>query len=181
MHYGGFVLFRKVLATLALVGVAVLAGPVAAHAAGYVAADLITVSGSQAAGSTVRVAFDDDAFTAEEQVSIAVSGEGSATLATLRSATVDTQKAATSTGALDLKVTLPNDATGSYTLTAIGDSSQNIGTATITVVAADGAGLATAGFDVPTALIYSAAGALLLGLGLVITLRVTLRRRATTA
>ena len=174
-------MFRKVLAALALVGVAVFAGPAAAHAAGYVAADLITVSGSQAAGSTVRVAFDDDAFTAAEQVSIAVSGEGSVTLATLRAATVNAEKTATSDGALDLTVTLPSNATGSYTLTAIGLTSQNIGTATFTVVAADGTGLATAGFDVPIVLIYSAAGALLLGLALVITLRVTRRRRAATA
>lgn len=181
MHYGGFTLIRKLFATLALVSVAVLAGPVAAHAAGYVAADLVTVSGAQAAGSTVSVAFDDGAFTNSEQVSLAVSGQGSATLAALRAATVNTEKTATSDGALDLTVTLPSDATGSYTLTAIGLSSQNIGTATFTVVAADGSGLATAGFDVPIALIYSAGGALLLGLALVITLRVTLRRRTATA
>lgn len=181
MYYGGFTLIRKLLATAALVGIAVLSGPVAAHAAGYVAADLITVSGSQAAGSAVSVAFDDGAFTGNEQVSLAVSGEGSATLAALRAATVSTQKAATSDGALDLTVTLPSDATGSYTLTAIGLSSQNIGTATFTVVAADGTGLASTGFDVPSALIYSAAGALLLGLALVVTLRVTLRRRAATS
>ena len=181
MHSGGFTLLRKLLATLALVGVAVLGGPVAAHAAGYVAADLITVSGSQTAGSTVSVVFDDGAFTDSEQVSLAVSGEGSATLAALRAATVNAKKTATSAGALDLTVTLPSDATGSYTLTAIGRNSQNIGTVTFTVVAADGTGLATAGLDVPIALIYSAAGALLLGLALVITLRVTLRRRAATA
>ncbi|TFD06160.1 hypothetical protein [Cryobacterium sp. TMT1-66-1] len=174
-------MLRKLLATLALVAVAVLAGPVAAHAAGYVAADLITVSGSQTAGSTVTVTFDDGAFAGGEQVSVAVSGEGSVTLAALRAATVDTHKTATSLGAVNLKVTLPSDATGSYTVTAIGLTSQNIGTSTITVVAADGAGLASAGFDAPFVLIYSAAGALLLGLGLVIALRFTLRRRAVTA
>lgn len=172
---------RKLLATLALAGVAALAGPVAAHAAGYVAADLVTVSGSQTPGSTVTVAFDDGAFTDSEKVSIAVSGEGLVTVATLRAATVNTEKTATSAGALDLKVTLPSDATGSYTITAIGLNSQNIGTSTITVVAADGTGLATTGFDAPFALIYSAVGALVLGLGLVIALRVIMRRRAAIA
>ncbi|MDJ0338405.1 hypothetical protein [Cryobacterium sp. PH31-O1] len=173
-------MIKKLLATLALVGAALLAGPVAAHAAGYVAADLITVSGSQTAGSTVAVAFDDGAFAPAEKVSVAVSGEGSVTLATLRAATVDIQKTATGAGALDLKVTLPTGATGSYTLTATGLSSQSVGTATITVVAADGTNLASAGFDAPIVLIYSAAGALLLGVGLVIALRLTLRRRAAT-
>ena len=174
-------MLKKLLATLALAAIAVLAGPVAAHAAGYVAADLVTVSGSQTPGSTVTVAFDDGAFTDSEKVSIAVSGEGLVTVATLRAATVNTEKTATSAGALDLKVTLPSDATGSYTITAIGLSSQNIGTSTITVVAADGTGLATTGFDAPFALIYSAVGALVLGLGLVIALRVIMRRRAAIA
>ncbi|SEM65223.1 hypothetical protein E3O25_14515 [Cryobacterium sp. TMT1-3] len=173
-------MIKKLLATLALVGVALLAGPVAAHAAGYVAADLITVSGSQSAGSTVTVAFNDGAFTAAEKVAVAVSGEGSVTLAALRATTVDTRKTATGAGALDLKVTLPTGATGSYTLTATGLSSQNVGTATITVAAADGTDLAAAGFDLPIVLIFSAAGALLLGVGLVIALRLTLRRRAAT-
>ena len=174
-------MFRKLLATLALAGIAVLSGPVAAHAAGYVAADLITVSGSSTAGGTVTVAFNDGAFDPAEQVSVAVSGEGSVILAAVRANTIDTQKTATGSGALDLNITLPADATGSYTLTATGLSSQNVGTSTITVVAADGAALASAGFDAPVALIYSATGALLLGLGLVVTLRFTVRRRAATA
>ncbi|MDJ0376946.1 hypothetical protein [Cryobacterium sp. PH31-L1] len=173
-------MIKKLIATLALAGVALLAGPVAAHAAGYVAADLISVSGSQTAGSTVAIAFDDGAFAASETVSVAVSGEGSVILAAVRAATVDLRKTSTSVGALDLKVTLPADATGSYTLTATGLSSQSVGTATITVVAADETGLASAGFDAPMVLIYSAAGALLLGLGLVIALRLTMRRRGAT-
>ena len=181
-HHGGTTLLRKSLATLALAGMALFAGPAAAHAAGYVAADLITVSGSATAGGTVAVAFADEAFATREPVSIAVSGEGSATLAAVRAATVNVEKSATSDGALDLSVTLPDTATGSYTLTATGLRSGNIGTATITIAAADGGDdLASTGVDMPMALVISAAAALLLGLGLVITLQFTLRRSAQTA
>lgn len=180
-HHGKFNLIRKLLATLALASIALLAGPVAAHAAGYVAADLISVSGSSTAGGTVAVAFADEAFATREPVSIAVSGEGSATLAAVRAVSVNIEKSATSTGALDLSVTLPSNAADSYTLTATGLRSGNVGTATITVVAADGSDdLATSGVDVPIALIASAVGALLLGLGLIITVRSVLRRRAAT-
>ncbi|MBG6214633.1 MAG: hypothetical protein LH475_06420 [Cryobacterium sp.] len=169
-------MLKKFFATLAIAGVAVLALPVAAHATGYVAADLISVSGDPQAGGEVSVEFDDGAFENAERVSVAVSGEGPVTFGVVQAATVGVVRSATRLGALDLIVRLPADATGSYTLTATGLSSQNVGTATITVVAADGAAsLPSAGFGVPVLLLYVVAAMLVLGLALVL-----VRRRSAT-
>lgn len=171
-------MLKKILATLTIALGTLLAVPVAAHAAGYVAADLIAVSGDQQAGGEVSVAFDDGAFENSERVSVAVTGEGDVTFGTLRAATVDAVRSATSVGALDLTVVLPTDATGSYTLTATGLSSQSVGTATITVVAADGsATLPSAGFDVPMLALYGAGAALLLGAALVLVRRRSARTK----
>ncbi|TFD66495.1 hypothetical protein [Cryobacterium ruanii] len=162
-------MLKKHLATLTIAVVAVLAVPVAAQAAGYVAADLISVSGDQQAGGEVSVAFGDGAFENLERVSVAVTGEGAVTFGLVRAATVDVVRSATRVGALDLTVILPADATGSYTLTATGLSSQSVGTATITVVAADGsASLPSAGFAVPVLLPIIIVAMLLLGLALVL-------------
>ena len=168
-------MLKKILATLTIALGTLLAVPMAAHAAGYVAADLISVSGDQQAGGKVSVAFGDGAFENSERVSVAVTGEGEVTFGAVRAATVDAVRSATNVGALNLTVVLPTDATGSYTLTATGLSSQSVGTVTITVVSADGsATLPSAGFGVPTFVLYSAAAALLLGAMLVFA-----RRRST--
>ncbi|TFD60493.1 hypothetical protein [Cryobacterium sp. Hh38] len=106
-------MIRKLRATLALASIALLAGAAIAHAAGYVAANLISVSVNNTPRGTVAVAFSDEAFATGERVSIAVSGGGSATLAAVRAASVNIEKSATSTGALDQSVTLPSNATDS--------------------------------------------------------------------
>lgn len=165
-------MLKKLFATLAIIGVAVLALPVAAHATGYVAADLVSVSGSQQAGGEVSVGFKNGAFQNAESVSVAVTGASAVTIGVVRAATVDSVRSASILGALDLIVRLPSEATGSYTVTATGLSSQNVGTATITVVAADGAAtLPSAGFDIPVLLPALVAALLVLGLVLVLVRR----------
>jgi hypothetical protein len=81
-------------------------------------------------------------------------------------------------------VTLPSNARGTYSLTATGLSSGQLATAALTVVAADAGsaavggndGLAFTGSTVPTLVIWGAAGAVLLGIALMVVL--TLQRRA---
>lgn len=165
-------MFRKFVAAVCVALVAALAVPVGAQAVGYVAADLISVSGSQQAGGTVSVAFTDGAFDSSEAVSVAVTGDGAVTIGVVRAATVDVERQANARGALNVAVTLPGDASGSYTLTATGLRSQNVGTATITVVAADGApNLPSAGFSLPVLTLSVVAVMMVLGLALVLVRR----------
>jgi hypothetical protein len=83
-----------------------------------------------------------------------------------------------------VNVVLPADATGTYTTTATGLTSGTVGTAAISLVAADGGasstdgGLASTGYDAPMLAIWAAAGALLLGIALVTVLTVVRRQRA---
>jgi hypothetical protein len=174
---------KKTLAVIGLAVLAVFAVPAAANAAGYVPASDVVVSGATAPGSTATVTFE-SGFTPGENVSFAVSGEGSATLAVFKSATVTLTKTATSAGAATVAVTLPANATGTYTTTATGLSSGTVGTASLTVAAADSgtaakSGLAETGYNAPMLLIWAAAGALILGLALVVVLTIVRRQRAT--
>jgi hypothetical protein len=139
------------------------------------------VSGAATPGGTVNVAFE-SGFTAGESVSFAVTGEGSATLAVFKAATVSLTKTATAGGAASVAVTLPAGATGTYTTTATGLTSGTVGTAALTVAAADAGSskaLASTGYDAPMLLIWAAAGALILGLALVVVLNIVRRQRAT--
>jgi LPXTG-motif cell wall-anchored protein len=168
----------KLFATFTLAVIALLAVPAAAHAVGYVAADLISVSGDQQAGGTVAVAFNNGAFENAERVSVAVTGEGAVTIGVIRADTINVERSATRLGALDLTLLLPADATGSYTLTATGLSSQSVGTATITVVAADGStSLPSTGSGIPMLLVYATAAALMLGVALVLARRRSARKQ----
>lgn len=179
---------KKFFATIALAVLAIVAVPTAAHA-DYVPQSSIEVSGEVEAGGTVEVSFADGAFTGSEQVSFAVTGEGTVTLAAVRAAITTTTlvKTADADGSVSVAVTLPVDAEGTYTLTATGQTSGNIGTVALTVPAADagvGAGaaddsLAFTGANVPMLLVWSAAGILLLGIALVVVLGI--RRRSANA
>lgn len=179
---------RKFLAVIAIVIVAVFASPMAANAAGYVPAGNITVTGNATPGGTVVVSFANGSFTGGEDVSFSVTGEGGATLSALRAAvsTVTLVKPANASGAVSVNVKLPANASGSYTLTATGLTSTNIGTATITVVAADGGttaipgrGLAATGAgDLTVLLLWGGAGMLLLGAALLVVLSFVRRQRA---
>ena len=177
---------RKALAVIALAILAIFAVPAAANAAGYVPAGNITVSGNAVAGGTVIIVFGDGAFAGSENVSFAVSGAGTVTLSAFKAATVTLVKQATPAGSATVNVTLPQNATGTYSVTATGLTSGTIGTASITVRAADSAGAATTGgglagtgYDAPVLLIWAAGGALLLGIALVVVLTIVRRQRVT--
>ena len=179
-------MIKKAFAVVALAALALFAVPTAATAAGYVPKESITVSGRSAAGATVTITFD-KAFGPAAQVTFGVTGAGKpVTLSVFKAATATLVKPADAEGSVALNVTLPSDASGSYTETAT--DGNTIGTATITVVAADVAdadaaaaddqGLASTGYDAPGLLIWGAAGALLLGVALVIGRRVARRQKA---
>jgi hypothetical protein len=187
-------MFKKSLAVAALAVLAVFSVPAAANAAGYVPQGNIIVEGTPAPGAVVEVIFTDGSFTPGEDVSFTLTGENAvgATLASLR-AVVNSQslvKPATGTGAVSLDVTLPTDATGSYSVTATGLTSGTVGAASITVAAADGgagagngtsgsdSGLASTGYNAPMLAIWAGAGALLLGIALVVVLGIVRRQRA---
>ena len=178
---------RKALAVIALAILAIFAVPAAANAAGYVPAGNITVSGNAVAGGTVIIVFGDGSFAGSENVSFAVSGAGTVTLSAFKAATVTLVKQATPAGSASVSVTFPQNATGTYSVTATGLTSGTIGTASITIAAADsvagasdtGGGLAGTGYDAPVLLIWAAGGALLLGIALVVVLNIVRRQRVT--
>lgn len=172
---------KKSLAAIAIAVLALFAVPTAANASGYVAADHVSVAGAQVAGGTVAANFAAGSFTASEKVSFAVSGSGTAVLTTLRAGTVTLVKDASAAGATSVNVTLPANATGTYSVTATGMTSANIATAAVTVVAADAGAstLPSTGFDVPVLAIWGATGVLLLGIALMVVMSIVRRQRAT--
>ncbi|OII43516.1 hypothetical protein [Plantibacter sp. MMLR14_011] len=181
-------MIKKITAVFALALAGLFIAPVAANAS-YVPNAGITVSGSVTAGGTSTVSFGDGGFQPGETVSLALTGEN-ATGATL--AAVDTQtiqKTASATGAVNLNVTLPTNATGSYTVTATGLTTGITGTATLTVTAAgsgSGSGgndndLADTGFGAPAFVVWGAAGAVALGAALIAVLVMVRRQRASLA
>jgi hypothetical protein len=180
---------KKSVAAIALAVLAVFAVPAAANAAGYVPEESITVSSSTVTpGGTVTASFSEGAFTPGESVSFTLTGENaaSATLASIKAVVNSTSitKTATGAGAVSVAVTPPANASGSYTLTGTGLTSGSVGAVTVSVVAADSAaadaagGLASTGYDAPMLAIWAAAGALLLGVALMVALTVVRRQRA---
>jgi hypothetical protein len=187
-------MFKKSFAAIALAVLAVIAVPTAANASGYAPVGNITVNGDVAPGGIVVVNFSNNTFIAGEDVSFTLTGENAsgATLAAFK-AVVNSQslvKTATGEGAVALDVTLPTNASGTYTTTATGLTSGTVGTASLTVASADAAvgagsgtnastgGLASTGYDAPMLAIWAAAGALLLGIALMVALTVVRRQRA---
>jgi hypothetical protein len=144
-------MLKKALAVLAVAFVALVAAPSAANAA-YVPSNNITVSGNATPGGTVTVNFAAGSFAPNETVSASVSGNTPVTLSAVKAAVVTSfTKQASATGAVAFNVTLPTNASGTYTLTATGLTSGNVGTAAITVVpGANGAGLADTGSSTST-------------------------------
>jgi hypothetical protein len=189
-------MFKKSFAAIALAVLAVIAVPTAANASGYAPVGNITVNGDVAPGGIVVVNFSNTTFIAGESVSFTLTGENAAgaTLGAFK-AVVNSQslvKTATGEGAVALNVTLPTNASGSYTTTATGLTSGTVGTAALTIASADAAvgagagsganasngGLAATGYDAPMLAIWAAAGALLLGIALMVALTVVRRQRA---
>lgn len=182
-------MLRKTLAAVALAFAALVATPLAANAAGYAPNSNVTVNGPVVAGGTVIVNFGPGSFAGSENVSFQVTGYGTVTLSAFKAATVTATKQATPAGAVSESVTLPTDARGTYTLTATGLTSGAIGTASLTVVPTDVAGtspvassgsgmLAHTGSTLPMLLIWTAGGAVALGLALFVVLGLVRRQRA---
>ncbi|MCU1546532.1 MAG: Sortase sorted surface protein [Homoserinimonas sp.] len=179
-------MIKKIIAGAAIALTALIATPMAAQAAPgdtYVSSSNIVVEDSTPApGDTVTVAFKDGAFNDGEDVRFSVTGEGGATLAIIKAAieTASIVKTANANGGVSVDVTLPTDARGTYTITATGLTSGTIGTAALTVVAADSAAgsvaLPVTGTEVPVALLWIAGGAVALGLMLLVV--VAVRRRS---
>lgn len=181
-------MLKKALAVLSIAIVAFFAAPAAANAAGYVPSGNVTVSGSATPGGTVAVAFAAGSYAPGEQVSVSVSGDTTVSLSVVKAAVLTTlTKPASASGAFSVNVTLPTNATGTYTLTATGLTSGNVGTASITTVPASGgsaslantggAALANTGATLPMLMIWIGAGALVLGVAIVGTLAFVRRQR----
>jgi hypothetical protein len=173
---------KKSYAAIVIAIAAVFAMPLAANAADqYVPDSQITVTDSTPApGQPTTVNFTAGAFTGGEDVTGAVTGNGTASLSVVKAATVSLTKAASSAGAVSFVVTVPKGATGTYTLTATGVTSGMVGTAALTVTAADGS-LAATGADFPFLMVWTAGGARLLGVALLLVLTVVRRQRAASA
>ncbi len=182
-------MFKKILAVVALTIAAVFAVPMAASAAGYVPSSNVTVSNSNPApGQTVVVSFKAGSFLASENVQFTLTGQDAAgaSLASLH-AVVNSKtlvKPASSTGAVTVDVTLPTDASGTYTLTAAGVTSGNVATVSLTVTPADaagastGSGLADTGSTISLIAIWVAGGLVLLGAAFVAVNVIVRRQRA---
>ena len=186
-------MLKKALAVLSFAVLALVAVPSAANAAGYVPSNNVTVTGNAVPGGTVTVNFAAGSFAPNESVAVSVSGNTSVTLSAVKAAVLTTfTKQASSTGALSENVTFPTNASGTYTLTATGLTSGNVGTASITIVPASGnvasagtannlansgSNLANTGATLPMLMIWIGAGALVLGAAIVGTLTFVRRQR----
>lgn len=174
-------MFRKTFAALAVAVVALVASPVAAIAApaascagvqpeGYANGVTVTVdSPTTGPGGTVQVVWSDGYFENNSPVTIEVEGNNSSealieTPTGARTGSLDTT--ASETGGLTASVTLPTNATGSYSITAT--STQSCGGVEVSVTETAGGGtgaevLAFTGGTLPVVLIVTAAGALVFG------------------
>ena len=178
-------MFKKIGVTLLLAGAVFLAVPSAANAVDYVPvpADLGGEGTSQnAPGEAQEVVFDDTAFFASEEVRVTVDGEPTPELAAIKGSV---SKIYTSGGAggLKFKVIVPSTATASsiYQISAVGLTSNAIGTYVITVVTPDGEPLLSAtGATISALSIWGGAGVLLIG-GALITVRTLSRRKMVAA
>ncbi len=176
----GFLMFKKALAALSIAVAALAVAPAAANASGYVPGGSTTVSGSTAPGGTSTVGFAAGSFVADESISVSVIGVTYVTVATVKAAVLTTvTKQASSAGALMVDVVLPANASGTYTVTATGMASGNVGTASLTVAPASSTSantasvpvLANTGSSLPFLMIWIGAGALVLGVAIVLFVR----------
>lgn len=161
----------KALAVSSLVAVSALAVPVAANAGTiYPPSGSCTVTpATTAAGGTVQFGCVADTFSADETVTITVSGEnGSGAAIGFVKFAVSTASGTVSSGADGslgpVPIKLPSDASGTYNIAAVSPTSAG-STATVTVTAANG-GLPGTGLDSTSLLgIWVGGGALLLAGG----------------
>jgi len=164
----------------ALVGI-VLASPSAASASTiYPPADSCTTTPATAApGGSIAFACTADTFSADERVTITVTGENGTTaqIGMVRSAISTASGIARSAddGSLaSVEIVLPSDATGIYNIAAVSPTSAG-GTAAVTVANADG--LPTTGLDRGALLGLWIGGGALVAAGAALALAAVARRR----
>ncbi|MBF4582930.1 sortase [Curtobacterium sp. VKM Ac-2865] len=178
---------KKLIAAVVLAGAALIATPAAANAAGYVPTSNVSVSGSSVAGGTTVINFGPGSFVGNETVNISVTGAGAVTLGALPTTTVSKAYVASASGAVNPRITLPAGASGTYTLTATGATSGNVGTAAVTATPAAGAAavggagsgtgsLAFTGGTISALALWVGGGAVVLGGGLLV-VRGSVRRQ----
>ncbi len=189
-------MLKKIAVTSAIAAGLVLSVPFAANAAGYVAEEDISVSGSATAGGTVVVAFEEGAFIGGAPVSITVTGDTAVTLAAVTTGPIT--KNAAADGSVDVSITLPANASGAYEVVATDGVSTGTAAFALAPAAGGGAGtgtgtgstggsatgtgstsgngLASTGQDLPLTAMFVGGGALVLG-GVVLGTVYTTRRR----
>jgi LPXTG-motif cell wall-anchored protein len=184
IQFGGYIhMAKKIFAGLVLAVLAFFSVPAAANAAGYVPSTSISGDNTVVAGGTTIINFAPGSFAGSENVSITITGAGSATVGAFKAETITVTKQAAADGSLSISVKLPAGATGTYSLTATGVTSGNVGTYTITVVPADSANgsgsgaLPDTGSSVSMLAVWAGAGALLLGAALIAVMTVVRRQR----
>ncbi|OIH97609.1 hypothetical protein [Curtobacterium sp. MCBA15_001] len=178
---------KKLIAAVVLAGAALIATPAAANAAGYVPTSNVSVSGSTVAGGTTVINFGPGSFVGNETVNVSVTGAGAVTLGALPTTTVTRAYTASASGAVSPRVTLPAGASGTYSLTATGATSGNVGTTALTVRPADAAAaaasgngtLAFTGGTISALALWVGGGAVVLGGGLLV-VRSSVRRQRET-
>ena len=184
-------MIKKALAGLAIAAAAIFIAPAAAQA--YLPSGDITGPATIAPGGSGTVNFN--GFDPNETVSFTLSGENGAgaSLASAVSAvsTANIVKGADSSGSVSVTVTLPSDATGSYTLTGTGLSSGSFGSIVFSAGSSTGGsssggttsggstgGLPNTGATIPTLGLWAGGGLLALGAAFVIVLTIVRRQKA---
>ncbi|GAA1953385.1 LPXTG cell wall anchor domain-containing protein [Microbacterium aquimaris] len=171
--------FTRVLTAAALAG-GLVAAPGAAQASTiYPPAGSCTTSpATMTAGSTITFACSAGTFSADEPVTVTVTGENGAdaTFGMVRMAisTASSTFTSTSDGALDgIRITLPTNATGTYNIAAVSPTSAG-GTAAASITTAEG--LPTTGLDQDSLAIVWIGGGALLAAGAVLAVVAGVRR-----
>ena len=168
---------RTKIAAVVIAVAAIVAAPAAANA--YTPVAPSGTSFITSPGGTVTVPFT--GFAPNEDVSFTLTGENaaSATLAVVKTAITSKSlvKAADASGAVSVTVTLPSNAKGAYSLTAVGLSSDASTAVTITATASGSGGLPATGVDSASLMgVWIGGGVLLLG-GLAVTVFAVRRQR----
>jgi len=171
-----------VTAASAALAVALLSAPVGASASTIYppSGSCTTTPSTFTAGGTVEFACSEGTFSADEQVTITVTGENGANVrfahAKFAVSTGSTVRQATSAGALDaVSITFPADASGVYNIEAISPTSAG-GTASASLTTADG--LPATGGNADAVLGMWVGGGALVAAGVAIAAITVVRRRA---
>ncbi|KRC52096.1 hypothetical protein ASE16_03310 [Leifsonia sp. Root227] len=173
---------KKFLAALIIGAAIALAAPAAANAVPYTHGGDCSISPSTvAAGGTSTMTCAPGTFKPSEGVQYVVSGKDAS------KATLSADPTATTAGGSQVQVTVPQDATGAYTVTATGASSQAASAVTVTVLPADvpastsssgsSTGLASTGSTIGWSIAWIGGALVVLGL-IVLSLIAAARRRA---